>query len=179
MASIWENGWQVEWKHFDTYLDFMLYCEDAQAQTQVEMSVHLVDTCFMFLTYILSPSVSEQLARAGGLNADESAQSGGRSEILDFSLSSCDAAKAAEETFISKMSGKGGSHRFKECKKVLGATEITVLSDLAQWRKQVHFLHANAFAQYYLLDPAWADLRGFRGGAVMAALFECVQSNQC
>lgn len=45
---------------------------------------------------------------------------------------------------------------------MLRTTPPEILAELVQWRKRAHFIHANAFAQYYLLCEEWQALTGAR-----------------
>ena len=49
----------------------------------------------------------------------------------------------------------------KEARTLLNSTEPAVIAELAQWRKGVHYLHANSLAQvYFLSTEEWTILHG-------------------
>ena len=46
-------------------------------------------------------------------------------------------------------------------KALLASTEPSVIAELAKWRKEAHYLHANALAQgYFVATDEWSVLRG-------------------
>ena len=68
--------------------------------------------------------------------------------------------KELDTAFMALQQGKC-AHRLKDAKFLLQSTETSVLVSLAQWRKQAHYLHANALPQVYFLSvPEWHQLLG-------------------
>ena len=51
-------------------------------------------------------------------------------------------------------------HRLKDARTLLGVSEPAALADLAAWRKRVHHVHANSFAQSYMLSSTeWREAK--------------------
>ena len=133
-----KKGAQVEWKEFDTYLSYMIYCEGCAVQTEVAMSPHIVDTCIMYAEFCRSVAAS---------NAVDGATAG--------------EGKALDIAFAGLMRGKS-SCRLQDCKRALKTSEIEVLRFISDWRRTSHFVFANAFAQYYILTEEWQSVKGLR-----------------
>ncbi len=101
MKQIWEGGIQVEWVHFSSFLEWMIYSEEASAQTALSMLPHVVDTAANFLSFLASPTAALAVLDA---------------EALDQALGNKDL-----ERQFQALSRGGGAHRFK-------ATMLTIIA---------------------------------------------------
>lgn len=136
MHQIWSQGIHVEWMEIDNYLAYMLYCEGSAVQAVVQVSPHIVDTAILYVSFLRSPL----------------AQAATRGEMMTESR--------LDGLFSRHMQGKA-VHRLRDARALLSTCEPQVLAELAAWRKQVHYLYANSFAQSYLLhSQEWVALRG-------------------
>ena len=73
---------------------------------------------------------------------------------------STQADAASVRGFEALFQGKG-VHRLREAKQLLQSSDVEALTVLAEWRKRVHYLHANALAQHYFVGATeWAGLQG-------------------
>ena len=110
----------------------------------------------MFVTFLRSGAAAKLLSDLSGIAAD-SIGPGDSSKILEIGLGP--GAKIIDAAFLQQVPGKG-AHKLKECKHLLRVTDPGVLMDFIAWRKKAHFVHANAFAQYYLLSEEWVAIQG-------------------
>ena len=137
MRSVFDNGIQVEWKEFPSFLMWQLYCEGASLQSSVQVSPHILDTAFKFLAFVKS--------RQAAVLA-ETQDKHGQDEI------------SAEEAFVKGLQGQA-VHRLKDAKTLLHSCEAAALLELGRWRKSVLYVYANSLAQHWFFSPAWVRLK--------------------
>ena len=63
------------------------------------------------------------------------------------------------QAFLANMQGSN-KHRFGDATGLLRQSDMQVLIRLLTWRKNTHYLHANAVSQYYFQSKEWQALRG-------------------
>jgi len=137
IQRIHEEGVQVEWREFDSFLEWQLHVEGASVQASVQVSSHVLDTSLKYLQFLRSPLASLQ----------------DQNEVKT--------SKQLDDVFAALSQGKAGIHRLPDAKTLLNTTEPSVLVSLAQGRKKVHYLYANRLAQVYFLSVIeWNQLRG-------------------
>ena len=140
MEKIFMRGVQVEWLECESFLQWQLHVETSSVQATVQVHPHVVDTALKYLTFC--NSVQSQ-------GSDPSSSRG-----QDMS------GKTLDDAFSKFLQGKA-AHRLAAAKTMLGSTEISVIAELAKWRKAAHYLHANALAQaYFVSTEEWGVLRG-------------------
>ena len=138
IERIFNRGIQVEWIECESFLQWQLYVETSSVQASVQVAPHVLDTAMKYLTFCRSP-------RAACLGAEPS-------DGDDLTEGKVD------EKFGKFLQGKS-VHRLKEAKTLLRACSPSVLVAMAQWRKNVHYLHANSLAQSYLIScEEWTAL---------------------
>ena len=138
IERIFNRGVQVEWIECESFLQWQLYVETSSVQASVQVAPHVLDTAMKYLTFCRSP-------RAACLGAEPS-------DGDDLTEGKVD------EKFGQYLQGKS-VHRLKEAKTLLRACSPSVLVAMAQWRKNVHYLHANSLAQSYLIScEEWTAL---------------------
>ena len=138
LRRVMEEGVQVEWMELDSFLSWQVMCDQADAQTQVQVQPHILDTAMKYVHYLRASFPSEEA---------------GEDTIL---VAGTREARGFENLFQGK-----GVHRFQEARQLLQTSDIGALTQLAEWRKRVHYLHANALAQQYFVGaPDWAELKG-------------------
>ena len=136
IKRIHEEGVQVEWIQVSSFVEWQLHVEGAAVQASVQVGAHILDTAIKYLSFMRGPFASMQ----------------GQSETTT--------KKELDAGFMALQQGKC-AHRLRDAKVLLQSTETSVLVSLAQWRKQAHYLHANALPQFYFLTvPDWHQMRG-------------------
>ena len=140
------DGVQVEWVAFNSFLEWMLYIESSSVQVSVRVHPHIVDTAIMYVQFLGS---TQALPWVGpSLQTGDAANAASTSDTL--AVATGIHSKQLEGNFMSSMRGQS-VHRLKDAKRLLQNCEPAVVADFAAWRKKVHFVHANAFAQSYML----------------------------
>lgn len=142
IEKVFNKGIQVEWIECESFLQWQLHVETSSAQASVQVAPHVLDTAMKYLTFCQSP----RAACLGAAPSDDD----------DPYLTE----GKVDEMFGKYLQGKS-VHRLKEAKTLLRACEVSVLVAMAQWRKNVHYLHANSLAQSYLIScEEWTALLG-------------------
>ena len=179
MKQIFQNGVQVEWQENKSYLEYMLRQEQASTQTEVSLKTHVVDTSLMYLQYLRSPMAMAIVSGASGGSAEApspiAAEKTGAASVL--ATLSPKAVNALDANFNTYMQGQS-IHRFKEARTLLRASDLTALAFLVRWRKKAHYLHANAFGQWYFQGPEWRVLQGLSVKGVPAQVLVIRQTLQ-
>ena len=145
MTYVWQMGVQLEWIECKSYLEFMLYMEQIQQQSSVNVNAHITDTCVIYVQFLSSPESIQVVSRM--LSGEGSAE-----KAMQVALGP-DAGEL-DTIFTSYLRGKA-VHRLKEAKQVLRSTHREALLDIVQFRKKNHYIYANACAQMYFLTPEW------------------------
>ena len=179
MKQIYQHGVQVEWQENKSYLEYMLRQEQASTQTEVALKTLVVDTSMMYLMYLRSPMAMAIVSGASGGSAeapsDIAAEKTDAASVL--ATLSPKAINALDANFNTFMQGQS-IHRFKEARTLLRASDLTALAFLVRWRKKAHYLHANAFSQWYFQGPEWRLLQGLSVKGVPAQLLVIRQTLQ-
>ena len=129
MARVCSKGVQVEWLECESFLQWQLHVETSSVQQTVQVGPHVIDTALKYLTFCSSAQ-----AVAAGQGVGE---------------------QSLGEGFTRYLQGKH-AHRLKEAKTLLNNSEPAVIAEVAKWRNQVHYLHANSLAQaYFLTTEEW------------------------
>ena len=140
LQRVLSEGLQVQWVECDSFLEWQLMCDQADTQSQVQVQTHILDTAMKYLHYLRATTPAPA--------TDAEQESSTRPDAAS--------ARGFEALFQGK-----GIHRFREAKQLLQSSEVEALVVLADWRKRVHYLHANALAQHYFVGATpWAALKG-------------------
>ena len=101
-----DEGVQVQWMEFDSFLAWQLMCDQADTQSQVQVHPHILDTAMQHL-HFLRATAPDAAPHAHGESPGSTA----------------DDAKGFERLFQGK-----GIHRFKEAKALLQSSDVEALS---------------------------------------------------
>ena len=140
LRRVVDEGVQVQWMECDSFLSWQVMCDQADAQSQVQVHPHILDTAMKYVHYLRAtvPPPSHDAGQEDSL------------------MAGAEHARGFEKLFQGK-----GVHRFREARQLLQSSDIEALTLLATWRKKVHYLHANALAQHYFVGAAdWSGLKG-------------------
>jgi hypothetical protein len=135
------DGIQVEWVEFNSFLEWMLYTEGASVPSSVRVLPHVLDTAIMYVQFLSSkqalPWARPKLKESGVAVAASS------SDVV--AVATGVHSKQVEAAFLASLRGKS-VHRLKDARTLLGVSEPAALADLAAWRKRVHHVQANGVA---------------------------------
>ena len=156
MQSAWDDGTQIEWIEFKSFLEYQIYHNETNLQSEVCVKPHIADVAIIWWQFCISPQAMAILSAtaswategAPGSDAGSPLSADNPDAVIRASLST--RGKDVDVAFASFMQGKA-VHRLARAKQLLRHTSFSVILQIGHWRKNAHFVFANALAQQYFL----------------------------